>query len=347
MLTGSEAMMDTFLESSASSCDLSQIPGITPGFIGYLKSTLQGKILGTKFIKENAGKVTLCLTFNLEEVPEKGAKFSRHLHASSSKKTNSAANPQPISLPKKKRKSPSRRRRDRERFRRFIENKRQRALNSTQLSQSSSHSSNPSNITSTSSSVVGSPVSYQCSPSQDETISDSVAETVSVAEPPTVTLNLDLPSEPVLAEHPVSNPEPQPCKCDICTKIAASPDLSTALYLEFTFCLTAAREVEGGLWPCSRCLLHAYCSKECQSKDWKTHKKGPWRGVSVSGVDSKFSVMSAVDLAVRASSVGLSGVSSVGLAILSVGLGWHWFWFKCQCRLGEMSQCRVSEIPPS
>ncbi len=43
----------------------------------------------------------------------------------------------------------------------------------------------------------------------------------------------------------------------------------------------------------------------------------------MTGVDSKFSIMSAVDLAVRASTVGLSGVSSVGLAILSVGVGRH------------------------
>ncbi len=43
----------------------------------------------------------------------------------------------------------------------------------------------------------------------------------------------------------------------------------------------------------------------------------------MSGVDSKFSVMSGVGLTMRVSSVGLSGVSSVGLAILSVGVGRH------------------------
>ena len=57
--------------------------------------------------------------------------------------------------------------------------------------------------------------------------------------------------------------------------------------------------------------------------------------------------MSGVDLAERMSSVRLSGVSSVGLAILSVGVGRHWFWFECQCRLGKKSQCLVSEILPS
>ena len=37
----------------------------------------------------------------------------------------------------------------------------------------------------------------------------------------------------------------------------------------------------------------------------------------MSGVDSKFSTMSSVDLAVRASSVGVGGVSSVGLEAVS------------------------------
>ena len=264
--------MDSNFASSTNCDDFARILGFTPGFAEYLKLSLEGKILESKTIKESGGKTSVLLTFKAPEDlssdkhGKKGRQISRQhqSHEQSSKKFNSAANPQPISLPKKKRKSPSRRRRDRERFRKFIENKRQRALNSTQLSHSSSHSSHRSSITS---SVVGSPSSYQCSPDQ--------GETVSVAEPPTVTLSLDAqvpPSEPVLAECPVSNPEPQPCKCDICTKIATSPDLSTALYLECTSCLTAASEVEGGLRPCSRCLLQAYCSKECQSKDWKTHK---------------------------------------------------------------------------
>ena len=56
----------------------------------------------------------------------------------------------------------------------------------------------------------------------------------------------------------------------------------------------------------------------------------------MSGVDSKFSVMSGVDLVKRVSSVGLTGVLSVGLAILSVGVGRHSFWFECQCRMEEM-----------
>ncbi len=41
----------------------------------------------------------------------------------------------------------------------------------------------------------------------------------------------------------------------------------------------------------------------------------------MSGVDSKFSAMSGVDLVKRVSSVGLTRVLGVGLAILSVGVG--------------------------
>ncbi len=66
------------------------------------------------------------------------------------------------------------------------------------------------------------------------------------------------------------------------------------------------------------------------------HSKGPWRGVWLSGVYSKFSVMSGVGLTMRVSGVGLSGVPSVGLAILSVGVGRHWFRFECQCRMENM-----------
>ena len=43
----------------------------------------------------------------------------------------------------------------------------------------------------------------------------------------------------------------------------------------------------------------------------------------MSGLDSKFSVMSGIDLVKRVSCVGLTGVSSVRLAILSVGVGRH------------------------
>ncbi len=183
---------------------------------------------------------------------------------------NTAPIPQPISR-KKKRKSPSSRKRDRERFRKFIASKRQRQRT---LSTTTSQLSSPGSGSHSSESSCYSP--QQCSPPRDEIDTPT--------ESPTVTLNApDAPGSPsdtaistspeqTSAVTPVSNREPQPCKCDICTKMATSPDLSTALYLECTFCATAASEVEGGLRPCSRCLMEAYCSKDCQSKDWKTHK---------------------------------------------------------------------------
>ena len=75
--------------------------------------------------------------------------------------------------------------------------------------------------------------------------------------------------------------------------------------------------------------------------------RGPVKGGPSSGVDSKFSAMSDVDLEKRLSVSGWSGVSSVGLTIVSVGVDRHWFWFQCQCRMEKMGQCRVSETPPS
>ncbi len=59
----------------------------------------------------------------------------------------------------------------------------------------------------------------------------------------------------------------------------------------------------------------------------------------MSGVDLKFCLMFSVDLGMRLSVSGGSGVSSVGSPILSVGVGRHKFWVECQCG--------VSEIPPS
>ena len=72
---------------------------------------------------------------------------------------------------------------------------------------------------------------------------------------------------------------------------------------------------------------------------------GPIKGVWVSGVDSKFENVWC-PMEIRLSVSGWSGVSSVGLTILSVGVDRHWFWFECQCPMEKMGQCWVSEIPP-
>ncbi len=68
--------------------------------------------------------------------------------------------------------------------------------------------------------------------------------------------------------------------------------------------------------------------------------------VWMSSVNSKYSIISGTDFEIRESSVGLSGVSSVRLAILSVGVRRHAFWFGCQCRMERRGQCQVLEKAP-
>ena len=247
----------------------------------FLHSKIKDMEFKTSLIKENtSGRFSFTLEYDLikDKVDHvENGKFHHHHDQTSRQFATSQRNTAPIPQPfsrKKKRKSPSRRKRDRERFRKFIASKRQRQRTlSTTTSQLSTSSPGSSSHSSESASCYS---PSQCSSPRDEIVTHT--------EPPTVTLNApDAPGSPsntaistspehFSADTPVSNREPQPCKCDICTKMATSPDLSTALYLECTFCATAASEVEGGLRPCSRCLMEAYCSKDCQSKDWKTHK---------------------------------------------------------------------------
>ncbi len=181
---------------------------------------------------------------------------------------------------KKKKKSPSRLKRDNERLRKFIESKRQQmTLNTSQLSSNTCHTSSPT---------------PQCSPPRDET--------TPVAEPATVTLDsLDSASQgnvsgqfptnqpvpaptetdcvtpnapvPSTRDNPESDTTPGPCTCFTCTKVASGSDPSSELYVECTFCLTPASEIQTELRACSRCLMQAYCSRECQTKDWKSPKK--------------------------------------------------------------------------
>ena len=151
-------MMDVFEETSDNSYDLSQICGITPGFLGYLKSAVKGKILETKCIKEFGEKVLLSLTFSCKPVGENGGK--RTMPCSRQRQT-----PSPPS--KKKHKTPSRRKRDQARFHAFLEKKKQIKLEKrkAQLSRD-----------------IHEHTSSQCPPPQDETNTQSPTVSITPVE---------------------------------------------------------------------------------------------------------------------------------------------------------------------
>ena len=140
-------MMDVFEETSDNSYDLSQICGITPGFLGYLKSAVKGKILETKCIKEFGEKVLLSLTFSCKPVGENGGK--RTIPCS------------------RQRQTPSRRKRDQARFHAFLEKKKQIKLEKrkAQLSRD-----------------IHEHTSSQCPPPQDETNTQSPTVSITPVE---------------------------------------------------------------------------------------------------------------------------------------------------------------------
>ena len=119
------AMMNTLSRSSNSSADLSGILGLRPEFLDYLKSSLDGKQLERKFIKETGGKVTLSLTYcNLESAENSPstkvpAKYAGHTVDTKVKPVPSGVEKQ-ASFPKRKKKTPSRSKRDRERFQKWL-----------------------------------------------------------------------------------------------------------------------------------------------------------------------------------------------------------------------------------
>ncbi len=265
--------MDVFSEDQKINLDNL---GITQDFLTFLntKVGLDRKLNATHLLEDfNSGSLTVNLEFkpvqNIGKNGGKTTKDSRHFV----KEENCSHQK------RKKKKSPSRLKRDKERLRKFIESKRQqRTLNARQLSRNTSNSSLPT---------------FQCSPPRDET--------VSVADPAVVTIDsLDLtsqrnvsgqfptdlpvsaPTEPVCAPSNAPDPSKQdnpkpditamPCTCLTCTKVSSGSDPSSELYSECTFCLKPACELQTELRACTKCLMQAYCSKECQKKDWKVHK---------------------------------------------------------------------------
>ncbi len=83
------------------------------------------------------------------------------------------------------------------------------------------------------------------------------------------------PVAPVEPDQPVSDPTPVNTQPQASLKDSYKPvqERFLELYTECGYCQLPSSECSAGLKPCSRCLCRAYCSKDCQRKDWKQGHK--------------------------------------------------------------------------
>ena len=220
----------------------------------FISSSTVGKIIVSRTIMEFDGKTLLSFTF----CDKKPAKFSRQQrNGGKTAKVSQNTKNQPAS-PTVKRKSPSRRKRDRERFRVFLAKKKQAKQEARKV-----QDANP-------------PV--QCTPPSE------VLDTV--PEPPTVNLSPQPPSQEARApveDSPESSTEPlttqKPagayCLCDVCNRFNTKGSDTDPITEQHTACNKCGKPATfmEPLKPCSRCIICAYCSKDCQTADWSNHKQ--------------------------------------------------------------------------
>ncbi len=161
--------------------------------------------------------------------------------------------------------------RDRKRFRLFLERKKQERARKT-------------------ASALRKTVSTIVSPNPDsredtDSNPDSDVSHETVADPNTPSPDSKVDSVPVTVQSSTyldpkstpDSPEKQTsCECGIC-----SPEIivvlnfnPTDLILECGYCKVPASQAPQGLKPCARCLSMSYCSRTCQSKDWKEGEHG-------------------------------------------------------------------------
>ena len=264
--------------------NLEEILGFTPEFTTYLSGLVSGKQLESKCIKENGisgTKVVISLTFCVPGKHDDHDKLSRH-HKNGGNPGNQPENHKRNKASTKpvfrKKKTPSRRRRDQKRFRMFLDRKKQerarKAVSRVVPDTSSTTQVYPPDTVTASTTAtplqcppppdfsvtLGSPQSGLSVESTDSVHSDSFTEEQC--------LDPEIPTE-----YPVESPAvPQSiCGCGYC-----SPTIEELVNLDVTnlfhacsYCQLLASEATNGLKTCSKCLSAAYCSKTCQSKDWK------------------------------------------------------------------------------
>ncbi len=249
---------------------IQDIFGLKPDIVNYLSSKCSGYVLDSSCLCEDDSGLTVTLKYKIGN--------SRNLNHD---KLLAGKH-------QKKRKPPSRLKRDRARLLAFKKRKLE-TKNKKQLSSNSNFTPSDSQT----------PHFSQCPPPQDESITIPNRSTVSLStipppEPPagsddswtTVDSEEKLPLEDVSPEptpNPAPNPESEPSpphaqpitqsrgECFFCSCSVPRYELSD-LYEECSVCLVSASEAPNGIKPCARCLSSAYCSKKCQSLDWKEHK---------------------------------------------------------------------------
>ncbi len=204
----------------------------------FLQHQIKHKKLGKSMIKESSsGGLTITLEYTsiVDKNCEKNdIAISRGRHFVAKRKPVSSS-------PSTKKKTPSRRRRDQERFRTCLERKKERKQRKSQ--------------------PVNQPVSVQCLPPPDVTIT--------VCDPPSVTLGKHVSVSSVTV--PTKPKTVPPCPCDVCTTFQ---DIDPFIN-QYKVCPNCGKlgTEESPLKPCSQCLACAYCSRECQRKDWRENHK--------------------------------------------------------------------------
>ncbi len=272
--------------SSSEEKKISDFLQISQEYCSLLALQLKNRQIGLSTITETrSGSLKITLEYHLivDKISNQKSPDSRHFgndkhHASTSKART------PV-----KRKSPSRRKRDRERFRKFLERKREKKAGKT-VSRDLPNTSipppvQPSDLATASNATAPN----QCPPPPDSSVtpvSPSVpidtSHPTAESPPSEVSHSLaigssdssdsDSPDSDSGSETQDSPADMQDvCNCGYCSPTIAEVINFDPLnmFIQCSYCEGHVSQFPRGLKQCSKCLSVAYCSRVCQSKDWK------------------------------------------------------------------------------